>query len=63
MLQILDIQIMNSLRLNYQSLKYQRLTPIFCKGIGIRKFEFVRAKDSIPFNSCQTLKILVKPFV
>ena len=32
---------MNSQRLIYQSLKYQRLAPIFCKVIGIRKFEFV----------------------
>ena len=32
---------MNSDRLKDLRLKYQSLTPLVCKDIGIRKFEFV----------------------
>ena len=32
---------MNSVRSNNVSLKYQKPTPSGCKGIEIRKFEFV----------------------
>ncbi len=39
---------------SYQSLKYQRLTPIFCKVIEIRKFKCV-AKTQIPFPFFITL--------
>ena len=39
---------MNTDRSNIISLKYQRFTPAGCKEIGIRKFEFVAGKDSIP---------------
>ena len=34
-------QTMNSVKLNNLSLKYQRFTPLGCKDIGIRIFEFV----------------------
>jgi len=34
-------QTMNSVRSNNIRLKYHRFTPSGCKGLGIRKFEFV----------------------
>ena len=34
-------QTINSIGSNNQSLKNQKLTPLGCKDIGIRKFEFV----------------------
>ena len=49
---------MNYERVNYQSLKYQRLKPIFCKTIGIRKFKFVPKTQFLQgFKRVQVCKV------
>ena len=40
---------MNNVRSNNHSLKYQRLTSLDRRNIGIRLFEFV-AKNSVPLE-------------
>ena len=45
----LIFQTMNNVRPNNHSLKYQRLTSLDRRNIGIRLFEFV-AKNSVPLE-------------
>ena len=41
---------MNSMRSNSLSLNFQRFTPLGCKYIKIRKFEFVAINDFLYIN-------------
>ena len=53
---------MNSVRSKNLSLKYQRFTPLSCKDIGIRIFEFVAKTQILLFVSGIVVNFLVLLF-